>query len=82
MRSRTILDQHTLIELCAVVFSLHFYVIKYRARRDDALPGSILCDSPLDFVIQVPNILEIGFGSTDRVANKNTCLWLWSVFEQ
>ena len=81
MRSRTILDQHTLIELCAVVFSLHFYVIKYRARRDDALPGSILCNSPLVFVIRVPSKLGIVFSSPDCASNKNACTWLWGVFE-
>ena len=76
------MDQNTLSGFHALGFYLPSYVSKYHAWRDDVLPGSILCDSPLDFVIQVPNILEIGFGSTDRVANKNTCLWLWSVFEQ
>ena len=39
-------------------FSFTLYVSKYHVHHDDALPGGVFCDSPLDFVIQFHNNLD------------------------
>ena len=54
-----LMDQHTLPGSPATVFSLPLYVSKYHVRSDDMLPGGILCDIPLNFLIRMPNKLEI-----------------------
>ena len=46
------------------------------------LLGGALCDSLLDLVILVDDKLESVFGSPNCAVNKNSCLWLWSIFEQ
>ena len=68
--SRALLNQQTLTGLLDIGFYFPFYVSKYHIQRDDALPGGVLCDIPLYFVIPVTNILEIVFGSPDCAANK------------
>ena len=82
VRFRNLLDQHTLAIFTALAFSLPLYVSKYHVRRNDELPGGVLYDSTLDFVIRVTNIFENVFGSPNHTANKNSCPWLWSIFEQ
>ena len=70
MRSGALLDQHTLAGFTALGFFLPFYVIQYHAWRNDAVPGGVLCDIPLYFVIRAYNKIESVIGSTDRAANK------------
>ena len=82
VHSGALLYQHTITGLLAIGFYLTFYVSKYHVQRYDALPGGVLCDSPLGFVIRVPNIIESAFSYLDLTANKNACTWIWSVFEQ
>ena len=45
---------------------LPFYVSRYHVQRNDAMPGGVLCDSPLYFVSRVINKLESIFGSSNR----------------
>ena len=52
------LDQHTLYGFPTLGFSLNFYVSIYHKWRDNAPPGGVLCDSPLDFVIRGTNKIE------------------------
>ena len=68
--------------LPALGFYLDLYVSKYHVRLDDALPGGILCDSRLYFVIRATNKLESVFGSTNREANKSAFTCLWGVNKQ
>ena len=62
VRSGELLDQHTLSGFPAIGFYLHLYESGYHIRRDDAPPGGVLCDTPLDYVGQVSNKLESVFG--------------------
>ena len=59
VQSGALLDQHSISIFLALGYSLFLYVSKYHVRRNDTLPGGVLCNIPLDFVIRVPNILEI-----------------------
>ena len=81
VRSGALLDQHTLAGFPALGFYLSCYVSKYHVRRDYALPGGVLFDIPIYFIIRVPNILESVFGSPNRAVNKNSCLWICILFE-
>ena len=81
MRFGALLDQHTLDGFPDFGFSLPFYIIQYHIRRNDALSSGVLYDSPLDFLIWVPNILESIFGYPNRAANKNSCPLIWIIFE-
>ena len=65
MRSVDLLDQHTLSGFPAIGFYLFFDVSKYHVRRDDVLPGGVLCDCHLYSAIRVPNKLQSVFGSPD-----------------
>ena len=76
MQSRVLLDQHTFSGFPNLGFYFPLYVSKYHVRCDDALPGGVLCDSPLDLVSRVPNKLESVFGSPDCAGNKNICPWI------
>ena len=76
MRSEALLYQHNLSIFLALVVSFALYVSKYHVRRNDELPGGVLYDSTLDFVIRVTNIFENVFGSPNHTANKNSCPWL------
>ena len=58
MRSGALLYQNNLSIFLALVVSFDLYVNKYHVRRNDTLPGGVLCNIPLEFVIRVPNILE------------------------
>ena len=59
MRYGSLLYQHTLYGFSTIVFSFTLYVSKYHVQRDNSLPGGVLCDIPLDFVIRVPNRLNV-----------------------
>ena len=63
MRYGSLLYQHTLYGFSTIVFSFTLYVSKYHVQRDNSLPGGVLCDIPLYFVIRVPNKLESVFVS-------------------